>query len=250
MDQRSVTILILLVGPGGWKSKWSTRGSPETKSQTSLVGFLILSSAGLVSLLLSCEIFVLPVNGRYTNSILLPVLHIILLVAETTNLNLSYFVTPLQPRSSRITEVLVGVSEPMDCSHGFTTLSSAIKRVNSPTFSNLVLILSSSPRADIDRHLFILLWAFSLTVIGEQTERPVGKELGQLMGTKPITVSHQHAQIKGQYWPPCPFGGHVGARIKHFSSLRIVDHPSQVSWLMWVVAYCSWADENCYQQES
>ena len=123
------------------------------------------------------------------------------------------------------------------------------KRVNSPTLFNLVLI-PSSPRADIDRHLFVVLWAFSLTVMGEQTERAVGKELGQLVGTKPITVSRQRAQIKGQYWPPCPFGGHVGARIKLFSSLRIVDHPSQVSWLMGVVAGCSWADENCYQQES
>ena len=102
MDQRSVTILILWVDPGGWKSKWSTRGSAETKIQTSLVGLLILSSAGLVSLLLSGEIFVLPLNGWYRNSILLPVLHIILLVAETTNLNLSYSVTLLQPRSSRI----------------------------------------------------------------------------------------------------------------------------------------------------
>ena len=125
----------------------------------------------------------------------------------------------------------------MDCSRGFATPSGAIKRVISPTFFNLVLILSS-PRADIDRHLFVILWAFLLTVTGEQTERAVGKELGQLVGTKPITVSHQHTQIKGQYWPPCPFGGYVGARIKHFSSLRIVDHPSQVSWLMgvWLVA--------------
>ena len=140
--------------PGGWKSKWLTRGSAETKIQTSLVGLLVLSSAGLVSLLLSGEIFV--------------------------------------------------------------------KRVNCSTFFNLVLIFSS-PWADIDRHLFIVLRAFLLTVMGEQTERAVGKELGQLVGTKPITVSCQHAQIKGQYWPPCPFGGHVGARIKHFSSLRIVD---------------------------
>ena len=101
----------------------------------------------------------------------------------------------------------------------------------------MVLILSS-PRADTDRHLFVVLWASLLTVTGEQTERAVGKELGQLVVTKPITVSPQHAQIKGQYWPPCPLGGHVGARIKHFSSLRIVDHPSQVSWLMglWLVA--------------
>ena len=137
----------------------------------------------------------------------------------------------------------------MDCSRGFATPSSAVKRVNSPTFFNLVLILSS-PRADIDRHLFVVLWAFSLTVTGEQTERAVGKELGQLVGTKPITVSHPHAQIKGQYWPPYPFGGHIGARINHFSSLRIVDHPSQVSCLMGVVAGCSWADKNCYQQES
>ena len=167
--------------PGGWKSKWLTRGSAETKVQTSLVGLLVLSFAGLVSLLLSGEIFV--------------------------------------------------------------------KRVNCPTFFNLVLIFYS-PQADIDRHLFVVLWAFSLTVMGEQTERAMGKELGQLVGTKPITVSHQHAQIKGQYWPPCPLGGHVGAQIKHFSSLRIVDHPSQVSWLMGVVAGCSWADENCYQQES
>ena len=113
------------------------------------------------------------------------------------------------------------------------------------------------PGADTDRHLLVILWAFSLTVTGEQTERAVGKELGQLVRTKPITVSRQHAQIKGQYWPPCPFlgppcpfWGHIGARIKHFSSLRIVDHPSQVSWLMGVVAGCSWADENCYQQES
>ena len=112
--------------PGGWKSKWLTRGSAETKIQTSLVGLLILSSAGLVSLLLSGEIFLLPLNGRYRNSILLPVLHISL-VAETTNLNLSYSVTLLQPRSSRINEVLVGVSEPMDCSCGFATPSGAIK---------------------------------------------------------------------------------------------------------------------------
>ena len=83
--------------PGGWKSKWLTRVSAETKIQTSLVGLLVLSSSGLVPLLLSVEIF-----GRYRNSILLPVLHIILLVAETTNLNLSYSVTLLQPRSSRI----------------------------------------------------------------------------------------------------------------------------------------------------
>ena len=235
--------------PGGWKSKWLTRGSAETKIQTSLVGLLILSSAGLVSLLLSGEIFLLPLNGRYRNSILLPVLHIILLVAETTNLNLSYSVTLLQPRSSRINEVLVGVNEPMDCSRGFATPSGAIKRVNSPTLFNLVLI-PSSPQADIDRHLFVVPWAFLLTVTGEQTERAVGKELGQLVGTKPITVSCQHAQIKGQYWPPCPYGGHVGARIKHFSILRIVDHPSQVSRLMGVVAGCFWADENCYQQES
>ena len=137
----------------------------------------------------------------------------------------------------------------MDCSYGFATPSSAIKRVNSPTFFNLVLILSS-PWADIDRHLFVVLWAFSLTVMGEQTKRAMGKELGQLVGTKPITVSGQHAQSKGQYWPPCPFGGHIGARIKYFSSLRIVDHPSQVTWLMGVVAGCSWANENCYQQES
>ena len=88
--------------PGGWKSKWLTRGSAETKIQTSLVGLLFLSSSGLVSLSLSGEIFVLPLNGQYRNSILLPVLHIILLVAETTNLNLSYSVTLLQPRSSRI----------------------------------------------------------------------------------------------------------------------------------------------------
>ena len=74
--------------------------------------------------------------------------------------------------------------------------------------------------------------------MGEQTERAVGKELDPLVGTKSINVSCQHAQIKGQYWPPCPFGGHVGARIKHFSILRIVDHPSQVIWLMglWLVA--------------
>ena len=83
-----------------------------------------------------------------------------------------------------------------------------------------------------------MLWAFSITVMGEQTERAVGKELDPLVGTKSINVSCQHAQIKGQYWPPCPFGGHVGARIKHFSILRIVDHPSQVIWLMglWLVA--------------
>ena len=137
----------------------------------------------------------------------------------------------------------------MDCSHGFTTSSGVIKRVNSPTFFNLVPIPSFS-QVDIDRHLFVVLWAFSLTVTGEQTERTVGKELGQLVGTKPTTVSSQHAQIKGQYCPSCPFGGHVGARIKHFSSLRIVHHPSQVSRLMGVVAGCSWADENCYQQES
>ena len=136
----------------------------------------------------------------------------------------------------------------MDCSRGFATPSSAIKRVNSPTFFSLVLILFS-PRADIDRHLFVVLWAFSLTVTGEQTKSR-GQRTWSVVGTKPITVSCQHAQIKGQYWPPCPFGGHVGARIKHFSSLRIVDHPSQVSWLMGVVAGCSWADENCYQQES
>ena len=80
--------------PGGWKSKWLTRGSAETKIQTSLVGLLILSSAGLVSLLLSGEIFV--------------------------------------------------------------------KESTPPTFFNLVLILSS-PRADIDRHLFVVLWAFSLS---------------------------------------------------------------------------------------
>ena len=137
----------------------------------------------------------------------------------------------------------------MDCSRGFATPSGAIKRVNSPTFFNLVPI-PSFPQADIDRHLCVVLWAFSLTVTGEQTERAVGKELGQLVGTKPITGSRQHAQIKGQYWTPCLFGGHVGAQIKHFSSLRIVDHPSQFSWLMGVVAGCSWADENCYQQES
>lgn len=136
----------------------------------------------------------------------------------------------------------------MDCSRGFATPSGAIKR-NSPTLLNLVPI-PFSPRADIDMHLFVVLWAFLLTVTGEQTERAMGKELGQLVGTKPITVSRQHAQIKGQYLPPCPFGGHVGARIKHFSSLRIVDHSSQVSWLMGVVAGCSWADENCHQQES
>ena len=235
--------------PGGWKSKWSTRGSAETKIQTSLVELLILSSTGLVPLLLSGEIFVPPLKGRYRNNILLSVLHIILLVAETTNLNLSYFVTLLHSRSSRINEVLVGVSEPMDYSRGFSTPSGTIKIVNSTTFFNLVLIFSS-PQANIDRHLFVVLWAFSLTVMGEQTERAVGKELGQLVGTKPITVSRQHAQIKGQYWPPCHFEGHVGAQIKHFSSLRIVDHPSQVSWLMGVVAGCSWADENCYQQES
>ena len=135
----------------------------------------------------------------------------------------------------------------MDCSRGFTTPSGTIKRVNSPIFFNLALI-PFSPWEDIDRHLFVVLWAFLLTVMGEETERAVGKELGQLVGTKPITVSCQHAQIKGQYWPPCPFGGHDGARIKHFSSFRIVDHPSQVSWLMGVVAGCSWADENCYQQ--
>ena len=88
--------------PGGWKSKWSTRGCAETKIQTSFVGLLILFSAGLVPLLLSEEIFVPPLKGRYRNSILLPLLHIILLVAETTNLNLSYSVTLLQPRSSRI----------------------------------------------------------------------------------------------------------------------------------------------------
>ena len=114
--------------PGGWKSKWLTRGSAETKIQTSLVGLFVLSFAGLVSLLLSGEIFV--------------------------------------------------------------------KRVNCPTFFNLVLIFSS-PQADIDRHLFVVLWAFSLTVTGEQSERAVGKELGQLVGTKPITVSRQHTQIKG-----------------------------------------------------
>ena len=64
MDQRSVTILILSVDPGGWKSKWLTRGSAETKIQTSLVWLLILSSAGLVSLLLSGEILVPPLNGQ------------------------------------------------------------------------------------------------------------------------------------------------------------------------------------------
>ena len=48
----------IMSGPGGWKSKWSTRGNPKTKIQTSLVGLLIFSSAGLVSLLLSGEIFV------------------------------------------------------------------------------------------------------------------------------------------------------------------------------------------------
>ena len=67
-------------------------------------------------------------------------LYIIFFVVETTNLNLSYFVTLLQPRSSRINEVLVRVSEPMDCSRGFATPSGAIKRVNSLTFFNLVLI--------------------------------------------------------------------------------------------------------------
>ena len=165
-------------------------------------------------------------------------LYIIFFVVETTNLNLSYFVTLLQPRSSRINEVFVRVSEPMDCSCGFATPSGAIKGVNFPIFLNLVPIFFS-PRADIDRHLFVVLWAFSLTVTGEQTERAVGKELGQLVGTKPITVSRQHTQVKGQYWLPCLFGGHVGARIKHFFSLRIVDHPSPVSWLLGVVAGCS-----------
>ena len=48
----------------------------------------------------------------------------------------------------------------MDCSRGFATPSGAIKRANSPTFFNLVPI-PSSPRADIDRHLFVVLWAFS-----------------------------------------------------------------------------------------
>ena len=87
----------IMSGPRRVEIKWLTRGSAETKIQTSLVGLLVLSSSGLVPLLLSVEIF-----GRYRNSILLPVLHIILLVAETTNLNLSYSVTLLQPRSSRI----------------------------------------------------------------------------------------------------------------------------------------------------
>ena len=76
----------------------------------------------------------------YRNSIFFSVLYIIFFVVETTNLNLSYFVTLLQPRSSRINEVLVRVSEPMDCSRGFATPSGAIKRVNSLTFFNLVLI--------------------------------------------------------------------------------------------------------------
>ena len=39
--------------PGGWKSKWLTSGSAEIKIQTSLVGLLVLSSSGLVSLSLS-----------------------------------------------------------------------------------------------------------------------------------------------------------------------------------------------------
>ena len=69
----------------------------------------------------------------------------------------------------------------MDCSRGFTTPSGTIKRVNSPIFFNLALI-PFSPWEDIDRHLFVVLWAFSLTVTGEQTERAVGKELGQLVG--------------------------------------------------------------------
>ena len=77
----------------------------ETKIQTSLVGLLVLSSSGQVSLSLSGEIFVPPLNGRYRNSILFSVLHIILLVAETTNLNLSYSVTLLQPRSQGFLEV-------------------------------------------------------------------------------------------------------------------------------------------------
>ena len=104
--------------PGGWKSKWLTRGSAETKIQTSLVGLLVFSFAGLVSLLLSGEIFVK-------------------------------------------------------------------KRVNCPTFFNLVLIFSS-PWADIDRHLFVVLWAFLLTVMGEQTERAMGKELAQWWGPNPL----------------------------------------------------------------
>lgn len=93
----------------------------------------------------------------------------------------------------------------MDCSCSFATPSGAIKRVNFPTIFNLLLI-PFSLWADIDRHLFIVLWAFSLTVMGEQTERAVGKELGQLVGTKPITVSRQHAQIKVSTGHHVPLG--------------------------------------------
>ena len=54
----------IMSGPRRVEIKWLTRGSAETKIQTSLVGLLILPSAGIVSLLLSGEILVPPLNGQ------------------------------------------------------------------------------------------------------------------------------------------------------------------------------------------
>ena len=119
--------------PGWWQSKWLTRGSGETKIQTSLVRLFVLSSAGLVSLSLSGETFV--------------------------------------------------------------------KRVNCPTFFNLVLIFSS-PWADIDRHLFVVLWAFSLTVTGEQTERAMGQRTWSVGGELPARTNQRSVLATMSLWEP------------------------------------------------
>lgn len=54
----------IMSGPRRVEIKVVNQGSAETKIQISLVGLFVLSSAGRVSLLLSGEIFVPPLNGR------------------------------------------------------------------------------------------------------------------------------------------------------------------------------------------
>ena len=57
----------------------------------------------------------------------------------------------------------------------------------------------------------------------------MSKKVGQLAGTmEAVIVGRQDAQIKGQYGPPCPFGGYVGTRNKYLSSLRVIDYPGHV----------------------
>ena len=81
-------------------------------------------------------------------------------------------------------------------------------------------------------------------------KEPWAKNLVSWWGPNPLPSAASTHKSKVSTGHHVPLGATLELELSTSPSLRIVDHPSQVSWLMGVVAGCSWADENCYQQES